>query len=85
MKPGLLSKSERQKLRRLHTQGGAADCSAPNSVKSNKLSVSKVRQILHSKPSYPKFTPATPKNKKRKAIGGFKDKTWCMDLAKVDN
>ena len=81
---GSLSKSERQKLQRLYTQGGAAYGSVRNLVKSNNLSVSKVRQISHSKPSYTTFNLATRKFKRMKAFARFKNEIWCMDLAKVD-
>ena len=81
---GSLSKSERQKLQRLYTQGGAAYGSVRNLVKASNLSVSKVRQFLHSKPSYTKFTPATRKFKRMKAFARFKNEIWCMDLAYVD-
>ena len=43
---GSLSKSERQKLQRLYTQGGAAYGSVRNLVKPSDLSVSKVRQFF---------------------------------------
>ena len=81
---GSLSKSERQKLQRLYTQGGAAYGSLRNLVKASNLSVSKVRQFLHSKPSYTKFTLATRKFKRMKAFVRFKNEIWCMDLAYVD-
>ena len=81
---GSLSKSERQKLQRLYTQGGAAYGSVRNLVKASNLSVSKVRQFLHSKPSYTKFTLATRKLKRMKAFARFKIEFWCMDLAYVD-
>ena len=81
---GSLSKSERQKLQRLYTQGGAAYGSVSNLVKASNLSVSKVRQFLHSKPSYTKFTLARRKFKRMKAFARFKNKIWCMDLAYVD-
>ena len=81
---GSLSKSERQKLERLYTQGGAAYGSVRNLVKASNLPVSKVRQFLHSKPSYTKFTPATRKFKRVKAFARFKNEIWCMDLAYVD-
>ena len=54
-------KSERQKLQMLYTQGGAAYGCVSNLVKTSSLSVSKVRQFLHSKPSYTKLTLATRK------------------------
>ena len=55
-----------------------------NLVKASSLSVSKVRQILHSKPSYTKFTLATRKLKQMKAFARFKIEISCMDLAYVD-
>ena len=82
--PGSLSNSEPQKLRRLYTQGGAAYGSVCNLVKVSNLSVSKVRQFLHSKPSYTKFTLATRKFKQMKAFARFKNAICCMDLAYVD-
>ena len=81
---GSLSKSERLKLQRLYTQGGAAYGSVRNLVKASNLSVSKVRQFLHSKPSYTKFTLATRNFKRMKAFARFKNEIWCMDLAYVD-
>ena len=81
---GSLSKSERQKLQRLYTQGGTAYGSVRNLVKASILSVSKVRQFLHSKPSYTKFTLATRIFKRMKAFARFKNEIWCMDLAYVD-
>ena len=81
---GSLSKTERRKLQRLYTQGGAAYGSVRNLVKASNLSVSKVRQFLHSKPSYTKFTLATPKFERMKAFARFKNEIWCIDLAYVD-
>ena len=59
-------------------------CVERNLVKASTLSVSKVRQFLHSKPSYTKFTFATRKFKRMKAFAGFKNEIWCLDLAYVD-
>ena len=81
---GSFSKSERQKLERLYTQGGAAFGSVRNLVKASNLSVSNVRQFLHSKTCYSKFTFATRKFKRMKAFARFKNEIWCMDLAYVD-
>ena len=81
---GPLSKSERQRLQRLYTQGGAAYGSVRNLVEASNLSVSKVRPFLHSKPSYTKFTLATRKFKRMKAFARFQNEIWCMDLAFVD-
>ena len=81
---GSLSKSERQKRQRLYTQGSAAYGSVNNLVKASDLSVSKVRQFLHSKPSYTKFTIATRKFKRMKAFARFKNEIWCSDLTYFD-
>ena len=66
------------------THGGAAYGSVRNLVKASNLSVSKVRQFLHSKPSYTKFTLATRKFKRMKAFARLKNEIWCMYLAYVD-
>ena len=79
-----LSKSERQKLRKLYTQGGAAYGSVHNLVKASNLSVSNLRQLWPSKLSYTKFTLATRKFKRLKAFARFKNEIWSMDLAYVD-
>ena len=81
---GYLSKSERQKLKRLYTQGGAANGSVRQLLNASNLSESRVRQFLHSKPFYTKFTLATRKFKRMKAFAGFKNESWCLDLAYVD-
>ena len=81
---GSLSKSERQKLQRLYTQGFAAYGSVRKLAKAAKLSPSKVKEFLHSKTSYFKFTQATPKVKKMRASARLKSEIWCMDLAYVD-
>ena len=81
---GSLSKSESGDLRRLYTQGGAACGSVRNLVKTSSLSVSKVRQFLHSKLSYTRFTFATRKFKQMKAFARFNIEIWCMDLAYGD-
>ena len=81
---GSLSKSERQKLQRLYQQVAAAYGSVRNLVKASNLSISKVRQFLHSKQSYKKFTLATRKFKRMKKFARLKDETWCVDLAHVD-
>ena len=52
-----------------------------NLVKSSTLSVSKVRQFLHSKSSYTKFTLATRKFERMEGLARFKNEIWCMDLA----
>ena len=81
---GSLSKYERQKLRRLYTQGAAAYCSARNLPKTSRLPVTKVRQFLFSKASYTKFTLATRKFKRMRAFARLRNDIWCMDLAYVD-
>ena len=63
---------------------GAAYGSVRSLVKTSKLPVSKVRQFLHLKPSYTKFTLAPRKFKKQKEFAKFKSEIWCMDLAYVD-
>ena len=84
MKAGSLSKYERQNLQRLYTQGDAAYGSVRNLAKASRLPVSKVRQFLHSKDSYTKFTLAARKFKRMRASARFKNEIWCMDLAYVD-
>ena len=81
---GSPSKYERQKLQRLYTQGAAACGSVRNMAKASRLPVSKVRQFLHSKDSFTKFTVATRKFKRMRAFAGFKNEIWCMDLAYDD-
>ena len=78
-----LSQSEYQKLQRLYTQGCYAHGSLRKFVKSSNLSVTKVRQFLHSKPPYKKFNLATRKIKRMKTFAKFKNDFWCMDLACV--
>ena len=81
---GSFSKYERQKLQRLYTQGAAAYGSVRNLAKASRLPVSKVRQFLHSKDSYTKFTLAAQKFKRMRAFASFRNEIWCMDLAYVD-
>ena len=81
---GSLSKYERQKLQRLYTQGAAAYGSVRNLAKASRLPVSKVRQFLHSKDSYTKFTLAARKFKRMRAFARFRNEIWCMDFAYVD-
>ena len=73
-----------QKLQRLYTQGAAAYGSVRNLAKASRLPVSKVRQFLHSKDSYKKFTLAARKFKTMRAFARFRNEIWCMDLAYVD-
>ena len=58
---GSISKDERQKLQRLHTQSAAARGSVCNLVKASNVPVSKVGQYFHSKPFCTKFTQVTRK------------------------
>ena len=81
---GFLSKYERQKLQRLYTQGAAAYGSVRNLAKPSRVPASKVRQFLHSKDSYTKFTLAARKIKRIRAFARFRNEFWCMDLAYVD-
>ena len=67
-----------------HSECGAAYGSVRKTVTASNLSVSKVRQFLHSNSSYTKFTLATRKFKQMKAIDRFKIEIWCMNLAYVD-
>ena len=81
---GSLSMYERQKLQRLYTQGAASYRSVRNLTKASRLQVSKVRQFLHSKDAYTKFTLAARKFKRMRAFARFRNEIWCMDLAYVD-
>ena len=81
---GSLSKYARQKLQRLYTQGAAAYGSFRNLAKASRLPVSKVRQFLHSKTSYTKFTLAAGNFKRMRAFASFRNEICCMDLAYVD-
>ena len=81
---GYLSKYERQKLQRLYTQGAAVYGSVRNLSKASRLPVSKVRQLLHSKDSYTKFTLASRKFKRMRAFARFRNEIWCKDLGYVD-
>ena len=81
---GSLSKDERQKLKKLYTQGAAAYGSLFNLAKASRLPVSKVRQFLYSEASNTKVTLATRKFNRVRAFARFKNEIWCMDLAYVD-
>ena len=70
---GSLSKYERQKLQRLYTQGAAAHGSVRNLAKASRVPVSKVRQFLHSKASYTKFTLAARKFNRMRAFARFRN------------
>ena len=81
---GFISKYERQKLQRPYTHGAAAYGSVRILAKPSRLPVSKVRQFLHSKASFTKFTLAARKFKRMRAFARFKNEIWCMDFAYVD-
>ena len=81
---GSLSKYERQKLQRLYTQGAAAYGTVRNLARASWLPVSKVRQFLHSKDSYTKFTLTARNFKRMRAFARFRNEIWWMDLAYVD-
>ena len=53
-------------------------------AKASRLPVSKVRQFLHSKVSYTKFTLAIRKFKRMRGSSRFREEIWCMDLAYGD-
>ena len=55
-----------------------------NLAKAARLSPLKVREFLHSKESYTRFTQATQKIKKIRAFAKLKIEIWCMDLAYFD-
>ena len=81
---GSLSKYERQTLQRLYSQVAAAYGSVRNLAKASRLPVSKVRQFLHSRDSYTKFTLATRKIKRMRAFARCRNDIWCIGLAYVD-
>ena len=68
----------------MYTQDAAAYGSVHNLAKASRLPVSKVRQFLHSKASYIKFTLAARKFKRMRAFARFRNEIWCMDLSYVD-
>ena len=80
---GSLSKYERQRLQRLYRQGAAAYGSVRNLAKAGRLPVSKVRQFLHSKDYYTKFTLAARKVRRMRAFARFRNEIWCMTLLLV--
>ena len=81
---GSLSKCEGQKLQRLYTQGAPAYGSVRNLAKASRLPVSNVRQFLHSKDTYTKFTLAARKFKRMRTFARIRNEVWFMDLAYVD-
>ena len=58
-------------------------------MKTSSQPVSKLRQFMHSKPSYPIFTLALCNFKRIKAIAIFKNEVWCLvvfvDKLRKDN
>ena len=76
---GSFSKFERQKLQRLYTEE-----TERNLAKGSRVPVSKVRQFLHSKDSFTKFTLAARKFKRMRTFAIFSNEIWCMGLAYVD-
>ena len=81
---GFLSRSEKQKLQKLYSEGSAAYGSVKNLTKASKLPVSKVQYFLLSKSSYTRFNPATRKIRRMRASARFKNEIWCMDLTFVE-
>ena len=81
---GSVSKYESQKLQSLYTQGTAAYGPVRNLAKASKFPVSNVRQFLHSKDSYKKYTLATRTFRRVRAFVRFRNEISCMSLAYVD-
>ena len=79
---GSLPKSERQKLRRLFTQGGAIYGTVHNLVKTSNLPVSKVR-LFAFRTFLENFTLATREFKRLKEVARFKNEVLCKELAYV--
>ena len=82
--PGSLSKSQCQELQMLYTQGVDAVGSVRNLVKASNLLVSKVRQLLPSRPSFTKFTLATRIFKWNRTFAKFKNEIWYKEWANLD-
>ena len=81
---GPLSKHERQKVQTQYTQGAAAYGSVRSLAQTSRLTVSKVRQLLHLLASYTKFTLAKRKFKRMWTFARIRKETWCIYLAYVD-
>ena len=64
-------------------QGSAVHGSVHILVKTSNLSVSKVKQFLHSELLYTKFTLTTRNFEKIRAFARFKNEIWRIDLAYV--
>ena len=80
---GFLSRSEKQNLQKLYSEGFAAYGSVKNLTKASKLPDSKVQYFLHSKSFYTRFNQATRKFRRKRAFARFENEIWCMDLAVV--
>ena len=79
--PFKLWKTEAAKI--VHTERCCLwDCA--HLSESYKPIISKVKQFLHSKPSYTKFILAKRKLKKMEAFARFGNEFWCVDLAYID-
>ena len=76
-----LSRSEKQKLQKLYSEGSAAYGSVKNLTKASKFPVSKVQYFLFSKSSYTKFNQATRKFRRMRGFASFRNEFWCMNLA----
>ena len=68
----------------MYTQCGADYESVRNLVKATSLQISKVRDFLHSEPSYTKITLTIRKFKAVKVFARLKCELWCIDIAYVD-
>ena len=82
---GFHSRSEKQKLQNLYSEGSAAYASVKNLTKASKLPVSKVQYFVDSKSSYTRFNQTTRKFRRMRAFARFRNANWCMELAFVDN
>ena len=81
---GFFLQRERQKRQRLYTKSVCAHGSMRNLVEASILPVAKVRQFLHSKPSFTEFTFAAPKFKRMKAFARLTNIIWSEDMGYVD-
>ena len=78
---GFLSRSEKQKLQKLYSEGSAAYGSVKNLTKASKLPVSKMQYFLQSSPS----TRATRNFQRMRTFARLGNESGCMDMAFVDN
>ena len=81
---GFFSRSEKQKLQKLYSEGSAAYGSVKKLTQASKLPVSKMRYFVHSRSSYTRFNQATRQFRRMRAFARFQNEIWCMDLAFVD-